>query len=52
MKGFYVLLAAVALGGGGWLVYSARHGSEGPPHLGGSGPAVPATDNFRGFTDE
>ncbi len=50
MKGFYVLLAAVALGGGGWLVYSVRHGSEGPPHLGGSGPAVPATDNFRGFT--
>ncbi len=50
MKGFYVLLAAVALAGGGWLVYSARRGSEGAPRLAGSAPAVPVTDNFRGFT--
>jgi len=50
MKGFYVLLAAVALAGGGWLVYSARRGSEGAPRLAGAAPAVPVTDNFRGFT--
>ncbi len=50
MKGFYVLLAAVALAGGGWLVYSARRGSEGAPRLAGPAPAVPVTDNFRGFT--
>ena len=52
MKGFYLLLGAVALIGGGVLWY----GSQGKPAEGGAGTRAPAplpaaaTDGFRGYT--
>src|SRR5581483_6328217 len=48
MKGFYVLLVLVALGGIGWLVYSAR---TKPSGLGDAAPVpVAAADGFKGYT--
>ena len=49
MKGFYVLLAVVAIGGAGWLVYSARHKPEPRPAPVAPVPVAPA-GAFRGYT--
>jgi protein-disulfide isomerase len=49
MKGFYVLLAAVGIGGAAWLVYAARHKPEERPVQATSVPA-PAAGAFRGYT--
>jgi protein-disulfide isomerase len=49
MRGFYVLLAAVAIGGGGWLLYSARHKPEERPASTTPAPVAPA-GSFRGYT--
>ncbi len=48
MKGFYVLLAAVAVVGGGMMWYSAQRKPAAAP----SAPVavVPAADGFRGYT--
>lgn len=48
MKGFYVLLAAVAVVGGGMMWYSAQR----KPATAPSAPVavVPAADGFRGYT--
>jgi protein-disulfide isomerase len=48
MKGFYVLLAAVAVVGGGMMWYSAQR----KPAVAPSAPVavVPAADGFRGYT--
>ena len=49
MRGFYVLLAAVGIGGAAWLVYAARDKPEERP-----APATPvpvaAAGSFRGYT--
>ena len=49
MRGFYVLMAAVAIGGAGWLVYSARHKPEEHPAPTTPVPVAPA-GSFRGYT--
>jgi protein-disulfide isomerase len=49
MRGFYVLLAVVAIGGAGWLVYSARHKPEERPVPTTPVPVAPA-GGFRGYT--
>ena len=49
MKGFYILLAAVAIGGAGWLVYAARHKPEERPAPAAPVPVAPA-GAFRGYT--
>jgi protein-disulfide isomerase len=48
MRGFYVLLAAVAIGGAGWLIYAARHKPQQPPATTTPVPAAPA-GSFRGY---
>ena len=59
MKGFYVLLGAVAVIGGGALWYSSQHAPAAAPRAGGGGgggegtsqPApLAASDGFRGYT--
>lgn len=51
MKGFYVLLAIVAIAGVGWLVYSARHKGGAEMTADSSGPApIAAADGFQGYT--
>ena len=51
MKGFYVLLGVVCLGGIGWLVYSARHKASTGLAADSSAPApVAASDGFKGYT--
>jgi protein-disulfide isomerase len=48
MKGFYVLLAVVALAGAGWLLYEAK---KKPVETPGSTAPIPAvSDGFRGYT--
>src|SRR5437667_11820830 len=49
MKGFYVLLAAVAVIGGGVIWYGSR-GTPAAAPAARSLPPLPATDGFRGFT--
>jgi protein-disulfide isomerase len=49
VKGFYYLLAAVAVGGGAFLWYQAGRESAGTPPPGGPAPVV-ASDGFRGYT--
>jgi len=48
MRGFYVLLAAVAIGGAGWLIYSARHKPKELPAATTPVPTAPA-GSFRGY---
>ncbi len=48
MKGFYALLAAVAVIGGGALWYGSRSRPAPPPAQ--SAPPPPAADGFRGYT--
>ena len=48
MKGFYVLLAVVGVGGAAWLVYSAQHKPAESPVS--SGPAPVAASGFKGYT--
>jgi len=48
MKGFYVLLAVVAVGGAGWLIYAANKKPAETPSA--SAPIPAATDGFRGYT--
>jgi protein-disulfide isomerase len=50
MRGFYVLLAAVAIGGAGWLVYSARHKPRQLPVSTTPIPVAPA-GSFRGYVE-
>src|SRR5213592_1475193 len=49
MKGFYVLLAAVAVIGGGVIWYGSR-GTPAAAPAASALPPLPATDGFRGFT--
>jgi protein-disulfide isomerase len=49
MRGFYVLLAAVGLGGGAWLLYAARHKPEQPTVPVSPAPVAQA-GSFRGYT--
>jgi protein-disulfide isomerase len=49
MKGFYVLLLVVAIGGVAWLVYSAQHKPEEHPGTAAPIPVV-AGGAFRGYT--
>jgi protein-disulfide isomerase len=49
MKGFYVLLLVVAIGGGAWLVYSARHKPEERIVPATAAPVAPA-GSFHGYT--
>jgi protein-disulfide isomerase len=49
VKGFYFLLAAVAIGGGALLWYAAGRETAGTPPPGGPTP-VAASDGFRGYT--
>ena len=49
MKGFLVLLAVVAVAGGGWLAYNAHKGS-GSLGSATAPPPVAVKDGFRGFT--
>jgi protein-disulfide isomerase len=48
MRGFYVLLAAVAIGGAGWLIYSARHKPKELPTATTPVSAAPA-GSFQGY---
>jgi protein-disulfide isomerase len=49
MKGFYVLLAVVGIGGAVWLVYAARHKPEERPVPTTAVPGAPAS-GFPGYT--
>jgi len=49
MKGFYILLVAVGIGGAGWLVYSARNKPTERPAP-ATPAAAPAAGAFRGYT--
>lgn len=49
MKGFYILLAAVGIGGAAWLVYAARKRPEERPVPTTPAP-VPVAGAFRGYT--
>jgi protein-disulfide isomerase len=49
MRGFYVLLAVVAVGGAAWLVYAARHKPEERPVPTTAVPVAPP-GGFRGYT--
>lgn len=49
MKGFYILLAAVGIGGAGWLVYASRHKPEERLAPVAPVPVAPA-GGFRGYT--
>ncbi len=51
MKGFYLLLVAVAVIGGGALWYTSQRGPAPPPSVApGAATPVAAADAFRGFT--
>ena len=51
MKGFYVVLVAVAIGGAAWLVYAGRHKPEERRVPTNPAPTpVPAAGAFRGYT--
>ena len=48
MRGFYVLLAVVAVGGAGWLIYAAqKKPAEAPAAV---APIPVANDGFKGYT--
>jgi protein-disulfide isomerase len=48
MKGFYILLAVVGIGGAAWLVYSAQHKPAERPAS--TAPVPVAPSGFKGFT--
>jgi protein-disulfide isomerase len=49
LKGFYVLLVVVGVGGAAWLVYAARHKPQERPVPATAVPPAPA-GSFRGYT--
>jgi protein-disulfide isomerase len=50
MKGFYLLLVAVAVLGGGVIWYASHAKSSAPGDASAAPPPVAASDGFRGFT--